>query len=681
MSDSIRRLDACQSVHPRGAVRPCLRLAAAVLAACLVALPVLVGLPPAGAVGGYQGPVGRAEAAGPAGERVSARPVQAVAARPGELIVKPRAARSRKAVLQAVEREPRLRIQRTLPTGAAVVRVDDPARTAEVAEALRRSGRYEYVQPNYVYRLAVQPGDPLFGQQWGLHNEGQAVLGRRGRPGVDIGAPAAWDVTRGSAGVVVAVIDTGVDLRHPDLAGAAWVNEAEAKGRAGVDDDGNGYVDDVHGYDFYHRDSTVFDPEDGDEHGTHVAGIIAARWDNGEGVAGVAPGARIMVLKVFAGDTGTSADAVEAIAYAERMGARIVNMSWGGFHHDQALKDAIARSHMLFVAAAGNNGQDNDARPYYPASYDLDNLVAVAAVNSQGYLPAFSNFGRKSVDLAAPGEVILSTVPGAAGQGAYAYMSGTSMAAPHVTGVAALVASRFPWLSAAGIRQHLLATARRLPALEGAVAVPGLPDAGRAVQEEPVAPVEPERSAFIDVSPSMTLYGEIQRAADLGLVEGYGDGRFAPDEDVQRHQLAKMIVNAYERALGVSLPIDPSVDFPDVDEGRNLGPFVAKAATAGWILGYDDGTFRPTRPITRLETALIIARALDLPPAASQPFADVPPAYTGEVGAVAEAGIMKGMAAPAGSGARLFRPGDHLSRAQAAGVAVRVYDALTHGTP
>ncbi|HEY8415464.1 MAG TPA: S8 family serine peptidase [Thermaerobacter sp.] len=681
MSQQTRCLEAWQSVHRRGRARPGRRLAATALAAYLVAVSVLAGLPAAPAGGWNVGPASTAEAAAPAREQAASRSEQRAPARPGELIVKPRAAGSRKAALQAVEREPGLRVQRVLPTGAMVVRVDDPARAAEVAEALRRSGRYEYVQPNYVYRLAARPGDPLFGEQWGLHNEGQAVLGRRGLPGVDIDAPEAWDVTRGSAGVVVAVIDTGVDLRHPDLAGAAWVNEAEAKGRPGVDDDGNLYVDDVHGYDFYHRDGTVFDPEDGDEHGTHVAGIIAARWDNGEGVAGVAPGVRIMVLKVFGGDTGTSADAVEAVAYADRMGARIVNMSWGGPDDDPALKDAIARSHMLFVAAAGNNGNNNDARPYYPASYDLDNVVAVAAVNSQGHLSAFSNFGRKSVDLAAPGEAILSTVPGAAGKGAYAYMSGTSMAAPHVAGVAALVASRFPWLSAAGIRQHLLATARLLPALQGAVAVPGLPDAGRAVQEEPVAPAEPERSAFRDVSPSMTLYSEIQRAASLGLVQGYGDGRFAPDENVQRHQLAKMIVNAYERALGVSLPIDPSVDFPDVDERRNLGPYVAKAATAGWILGYDDGTFRPTRPITRLETALIIARALGLPPATSQPFADVPRAYTGEVGAVAEAGIMKGMGAPEGSGARLFRPGDRLTRAQAAAVAVRVYDSLTNVAP
>lgn len=233
----------------------------------------------------------------------------------------------------------------------------------------------------------------------------------------------------------------------------------------------------------------------------------------------------------------------------------------------------------------------------------------------------------------------------------YVYASGTSMAAPHVTAVAALVASRYPAMTAPDIRAHILATGKPVPGLAGRVATPVFPDAAAAVgkgeeeppggeppgpeppEDQPPSGPGPEEPAFPDVPSSMALAGEIRRAAELGLVRGFPDGRFRPQERVTRHQFAKMMVTAYERALGVALPADPAVDFPDVDEGDgDLGSSVAKAATAGWITGYPDGTFRPTQPITRLQAAVIVARALRLPPEPGQPFADVRGRFAGEVG-------------------------------------------------
>ncbi|ADU50815.1 peptidase S8 and S53 subtilisin kexin sedolisin [Thermaerobacter marianensis DSM 12885] len=547
------------------------------------------------------------------------------------------------------------------------------------------------------------PDDPGFPLQWGLRNDGQAIAGRPGLPGVDVGAPAAWVLSRGE-GVRVAVIDTGIQIDHPDLQGAFWTNPAEAAGQPGRDDDGNGYVDDVYGYDFVHRDATVFDPADGEEHGTHVAGIIAARPGNGEGVAGLAPGVQIMVLKVFdAKGQSDSLMVAEAIRYARRMGARIVNMSWGApGPADPVLCQAIAESPMLFVAAAGNEGNDLEVNPFYPASCDAPNLITVAAADNAGQLAVFSNFGQRSVDLAAPGWSILSTVPmtderGAndpdlhparrepgLGRGAYGWLSGTSMATPFVTATAALVASRYPWLTPVQLAQQVLATVQRLPTLEGWVATGGLVSARNAVWAEAVA-----APPFRDVRPSAALYDEVLRAARLGLAQGYAIDRFGPDEPVTRHQFAKLLVAAVERATGRPLadrPADgsPPPDFPDVNEDDgNLGPYVRKAAAAGFIKGYSDGTFRPQQPIARIEAALMVARALGLGEAPN-PFADVSGLLAGTAGAVFGAGIMKGVPVKvAGSQASVlyFYPQRPITRAEAAAVALRAYDALARTGP
>jgi subtilisin family serine protease len=294
--------------------------------------------------------------------------------------------------------------------------------TGELMDRLRGDPRVEGVYPNWRRRASgALPDDPLFDRLWGLNNTGQEVLGYAGTPGADIGMLSAWGVGVGGPSAVVAVLDSGVDYTHEDLASAMWVNRLERDGRPGVDDDGNGYVDDVYGIDTVLGD----EPMDDNGHGTHVAGTVAAAGNNGRGVAGVAHGVGVMAIK-FLDDQGGGydSDAIEGILYAVDMkvnhGVNVVaiNASWGdlGGEDGDPLSQAIAeagRAGIVFVAAAGNYGLSNDSLyPAYPASYSLDNILSVAASDQDDRLPTWSNRGRRSVDLAAPGDVILSTLPG-----------------------------------------------------------------------------------------------------------------------------------------------------------------------------------------------------------------------------------------------------------------------------
>ncbi|MGD2182926.1 S8 family serine peptidase [Lusitaniella coriacea] len=316
----------------------------------------------------------------------------------------------------------------------------------------------EYIEPNYTYHLQGTPNDPEYGTLWGLHNTGQTG----GTSDADIDAPEAWDISTGN-GVVVGVIDTGVDYTHPDLMNNMWVNGGEIAGD-GIDNDGNGYVDDVYGYDFINNDS---DPFDDHSHGTHVGGTIAAQGNNNTGVIGVAPDANIMALKIFnaAGNTNTLA-IVKAIDYATQMGVDLTNNSWGGGGYSQAIYDAIAAAganNQLFVAAAGNHGGNNDLNPHYPSSYDLDNIIAVARTDHNDQLYFTSGYGATSVDLGAPGSSIYSTMPG----GGYGYKGGTSMASPHVAGAAAMLLSQDPTLTAQEVKDKLLNSVDPLASLAG----------------------------------------------------------------------------------------------------------------------------------------------------------------------------------------------------------------------
>ena len=354
--------------------------------------------------------------------------------------------------------------------GADVVRVAGRPLEAVMAE-LRARPEVAYVEPDHLrFPSATYSAEPLFGSCWGLNNSGQSIGGYRGSSDVDVNALEAASVTLGDPNLVVAVIDDGVDFSHPDLADRQWMNPGESgSGREtnGVDDDGNGFVDDVNGWDFFHGDRTVHD-RDEDYHGTHVAGTIAASL-NGVGVVGVAPNVRIMALKFLGPNGGYTSDAIKAIEYARRQGVRIANNSWGGSGYNQALKDAIDASGMLFVAAAGNSALNNDTDPgrSYPASYDSPNILSVAAYANDGSFASwFSNYGPTSVDIVAPGVDVLSTMPATSTAAAgWGWMTGTSMATPHATGVAALAASVQPALRTdpAALRQLILDRGKPAP--------------------------------------------------------------------------------------------------------------------------------------------------------------------------------------------------------------------------
>ena len=309
------------------------------------------------------------------------------------------------------------------------------------------------------------PNDPLFSRLYALRNTGQTG----GPVGADIDATAAWNVTTGSQAVFVGVIDTGIDYTHPDLAANIWTNPGEIAGN-GFDDDANGFVDDVHGYDFANDDG---DPIDDHGHGTHVSGTIGAVGDNGTGVTGVSWNVSLMALKFLdASGAGWDSDAIRAVNYATMMrtaydvNVRVTNNSWGGGSYDAGLLDAInvgGAAGIMFVAAAGNSGQNADTSPSYPAAYDSPAIVSVAATDSTDSLAWFSNYGSTSVDVAAPGVNIISTLPG----NRYGMLSGTSMATPHVSGVAALALAVDPSLTVAQLKGRLLDNVDPIPGLVG----------------------------------------------------------------------------------------------------------------------------------------------------------------------------------------------------------------------
>lgn len=322
------------------------------------------------------------------------------------------------------------------------------------------------VYPNYIYTIdqlpesVNLPDDPFLPQLWGLDSPVE---------GFDINAPEAWSITTGDEEVVIAVIDSGIDYSHPDLVDNLWVNPLEIPGN-GLDDDSNGYIDDIYGIDSHNGDS---DPFDDNSHGTHVAGTIAAQGNNGAGVTGVAWNAKIVSCKFLgASGSGSTAGAIECLDYIlglKHRGENIVatNNSWGGSFFDQTLFDAIERhsnEDLLFVAAAGNSARDNDTTESYPTNYELPNIISVAAMNVLGDRAWFSNYGITTVDLFAPGESIYSTYPG----DRYEYLDGTSMAAPHVTGALALLASQGQTGQLA--KAVLLATTAEHSALEGLTA-------------------------------------------------------------------------------------------------------------------------------------------------------------------------------------------------------------------
>ena len=316
----------------------------------------------------------------------------------------------------------------------------------EAIETLKKNPAVEYAEPNYVWHAsATLPNDPDFGLQWGLHNTGQTG----GTNDADIDAPEVWDLETGSSDVVIAVIDTGVDYNHVDLADNMWTNPGEIPGDA-IDNDGNGYVDDVYGINSIGGSGDPMDDAADVYHGTHCAGIIAGVGNNSTGITGVCWTAKIMALKFLnEGGSGWTNDAIECIEYMVNMkntygvNVKVSSNSWGGGGYSTALEDAInlaGDSGIIFVASAGNAGSNNDISPHYPDSYDCLNIISVGASDHNDALAGFSQYGYNSVDVAAPGVSIWSAKEG----DDYQYLGGTSMAAPHVSGLAGLIFSNNP---------------------------------------------------------------------------------------------------------------------------------------------------------------------------------------------------------------------------------------------
>jgi subtilisin family serine protease len=338
-----------------------------------------------------------------------------------------------------------------------------------------RNGPTAYGEPDYIVGINQEPdptppGDARFGEQWALRNTGQSG----GTPGSDINVLPAWTTSTGSASVIVAVLDTGIDINHPDLVANLWVNENEVAGD-GIDNDNNGYVDDVHGFNFVTGSAT---PTDGHGHGTHTAGTVGAVGNNDIGISGVAQNVKIMALK-FLSDSGSGADsdAIEGIAYATAHGAMLTSNSWGGGDYSLALEEIIQAAGAAGVGcviAAGNDGTNNDIIPVYPASYDSSNILVVAATDHNDTLAWFSCYGKNTVHLAAPGVDILSTIPG----GGYGNNTGTSMATPHVSGAAALLRAANPGMSFADIKSALIAQARPVSSLASKIITGGVLNVG-----------------------------------------------------------------------------------------------------------------------------------------------------------------------------------------------------------
>jgi subtilisin family serine protease/fibronectin type 3 domain-containing protein len=339
---------------------------------------------------------------------------------------------------------------------------------ARALELYRNSGLVAYAEPDYVYKAdqtRTTPND-LNTLLWGLNNDGQNA----GTPDADIDAPEAWTLRTDASTIVVGVVDTGIDYTHPDLAGNMWRNPRETPGN-GIDDDGNGYVDDVHGINAVSGAANPGNPMDDQAttyHGTHVAGTIGATGNNGTGVTGVAWRVQLMALKFLnSTGSGSSSDAIKCIDYAIANGAHVLNNSWGGGGYSTALRDAIDRARaagILFVASAGNDAVDTDRSPAYPAGYVLPNVVSVASSDRLDRLSSFSNYGYKTVHLAAPGSSIYSTMAGAR----YQSLSGTSMASPHVSGALAMLKAQYPSATATELVERLLLATDPVNALSAA---------------------------------------------------------------------------------------------------------------------------------------------------------------------------------------------------------------------
>ncbi|MDI6804092.1 MAG: S8 family peptidase [Bacteroidota bacterium] len=398
---------------------------------------------------------------------------------PGEIIVKYRAGTpssqreiTLKKVGGTVTEKIRTRTMEKFGDKEGITLVRTSMHVPDAVHALQGQADVEYAEPNYIYYHTATSNDPYYtnGSLWGMYGDATSPANQFGSQ-----AGEAW--AAGNVGlntVIVGIIDEGIMITHEDLVANIWVNPFDPND--GIDNDGNGYIDDINGWDFVNNDKTVYDGAS-DDHGTHVAGTIGAIGGNAKGVAGICWSVRIISGKFLGAAGGTTTNAIKAVDYftdlKTRHGLNIpaTNNSWGGGAFSQALQDAIERANqanILFVAAAGNNGANNDATISYPSGYPNANIIAVASITSTGTLSSFSNYGATTVDLGAPGSSIFSTVPSKSGKlSAYASYSGTSMATPHVTGGVALYAATHAGASAATIKSAILSSTVPTSSLSG----------------------------------------------------------------------------------------------------------------------------------------------------------------------------------------------------------------------
>jgi large repetitive protein len=391
---------------------------------------------------------------------------------PGQLVVRFKDGVSKDAI-DGVNQSIGVNANRVTPADPQLYVIDLPQGMDDASglSIYSKLGNTEYVELNYYYDQVAIPNDPLYSQLWGLPK---------------ISAPDAWDITTGDPSVVIADTDTGADYNHPDLGPNVWVNQGEICNN-GIDDDNNGYIDDCIGWNFFNNNN---DPSDitalGGGHGSNTAGIMGAVGNNGIGVTGVMWNAQIMLLKMGNGSFPVTA-IVPAIDYAWANGARIINASWGSRSFSTPIQSAIQRAGdagVLFVTAAGNNGTNNDVTPFYPANYDLPNIISVANTTQSDVLRTGStpsNWGPSTVHLAAPGTNILSTYPG----NRYVAYVGTSQAAPHVAATAGLILSVNPFLGYSDVKNIILSSVDPVDALSDKVITGGRLNASAALQITP----------------------------------------------------------------------------------------------------------------------------------------------------------------------------------------------------
>lgn len=453
----------------------------------------------------------------------------------------------------------------TFETNSAYLhlKLADDKQTAELIETLSQNPSVEYAEPNYVIRaLGMRdedesiPNDAEFSKLWGMKNIGQADdSGAIGIAGADIKATKAWKLNTDARNILVAVIDTGVDYNHPDLKDNIYANPGESgEGREtnGIDDDGNGFVDDVRGWNF--AGVSTNNPMDDNEHGTHCAGTIGAKGNDGAGVAGVTWNTTILPIKFLtASGSGSLADAVKSIQYASKMGAKVISNSWGGGGFSQAMFDAIKEANdkgLLFIAAAGNSAQNSDSTPHFPAGYQLPNVIAVGATDNKDRLATFSTYGKRTVHIAAPGHKIFSTIPG----GRYATFSGTSMACPHVSGAAALVWGANPGLSFGEIKDRLLKSRDYVPGISRKISSGGRLNVYNALAG--IYPPSPE--------PSETDWRDLALESPIESAHPYTNN-FSQEWTVQAPAGVKFM-----RVVFSQVDLESGYDFVRILDGNNV---------------------------------------------------------------------------------------------------------------